>query len=93
MRRSGDGWTKARKGCDARAICFEGKQEVGNELTAVCWLHRGWQQAVVRSLAALEAQRKAAATDQLGAIAQGAASAILSRALGAIAQATASTIL
>ena len=32
--------------------CFEGEQQCGDELTAVCWLHRGWQQAVVRSLAA-----------------------------------------
>ena len=58
--------------------CFEGEQQFGNKLTAVCWLHRGWQQAIVRSLAA---QRKAA-TGQLGAIVQGAASAISSRALG-----------
>ena len=58
------------------------RRAVGRLLAA---LRRGWRQAVVRLLAALEAQRQAGATDQLGAIVQGAASAISSRALGAIA--------
>ena len=55
----------------------------------LCWTQR--LATSRRSLAALEA-RAAAATGQLGAIAQGTASAIASRALGPIAQAAASTI-
>ena len=65
------------------------RKEVGDEPSGK---RRGWQQAVVRSLAALEAQRAAAPTGQFGATVQSTASAISSRVLGAIAQATASMI-
>ena len=70
--------------CDARAICFKGEQEVGNNRRPFA-LRTGFRQAVVRSLAAFKAQGGSDGS-VIGAIVQGAAP------LGAIAQATASTI-
>ena len=77
----------SQKGGDAQSIYFEGEQEFGDEPSAVCWLRCAEAGDKPSSVCWLrwKRERQAGATDQLGAIVQGAASAISSRALGAIA--------